>query len=303
MTFDEDFALRLAAQLEAEDPDPSFKRSRSLSRRQLVAKSYDILTAKRRAGYSLEGIAAQLETLGMPIKVATLERYLRMAARTQNGPPADGRKEHPPRAARHAKATASERRQHTATTGSRGQQTVSAPGGREKDVSRSSRNVGAVVREPPAEIIAGKSAAFAGDRHPERVAEELAKVPGATGGASADDPLPVAGDQPTEVNTLAAPDGSADAAAVPATEAPRALPAAEPALGSSLTGPAGHQSPHSDGTGAGNDREPEAPQHVNVTSPPPAERSNSRTPKDTAGATRPPVNASLLGTIGFMPRR
>lgn len=108
MTFDEDFARRLAAQLEAEDPDPRFKRSRSLSRRELVAHSYEVLTAKRRAGYTLEGLTAQLEALGMPISVATLERYLRMAARTRSVERPDAGEKTPARSRRHTKATGSE---------------------------------------------------------------------------------------------------------------------------------------------------------------------------------------------------
>jgi hypothetical protein len=79
--FDEEFARRFAERLEAEEPDPRYKRGRQVTRRELVASSYAVIMARRRAGFTLQGIAAQCEALGLPITVATLLRYLQQHAR------------------------------------------------------------------------------------------------------------------------------------------------------------------------------------------------------------------------------
>ena len=80
MFIDEVFAQRFVERFAAEDPDPRYKQVRPISRRELVARSYGKLVAKRRAGYSYEGIAAQFTTLGVPIRVSTLKNYLQLHA-------------------------------------------------------------------------------------------------------------------------------------------------------------------------------------------------------------------------------
>jgi hypothetical protein len=77
MAFDETFFRKLTEQFRAQAPDERYKVARNISRRELVARLHDDIIAKRKAGYSLEGIAAQFEELGAPIRPSTLQKYLR----------------------------------------------------------------------------------------------------------------------------------------------------------------------------------------------------------------------------------
>lgn len=76
MAFDADFAEHFAERFKAEDPDAQYKRQRTVTRRDLVAATYDDIMAKRKAGYSFEGIAAHFAKLGAPIRVSTLKSYV-----------------------------------------------------------------------------------------------------------------------------------------------------------------------------------------------------------------------------------
>lgn len=73
---DEAFAARFLERFEREDPDARYKRERRITRRDLVARSYNAIVAKRNAGFTFEGIAAHFANLGAPIGVATLKTYM-----------------------------------------------------------------------------------------------------------------------------------------------------------------------------------------------------------------------------------
>ena len=167
MTFDEEFARRFAEQFQDEDPDVQYKRPRSVSRRDLVAASYEAIIAKRRAGYSFEGIAAHFAKLGAPISVATLKSYvLRYAGGTlparRTGSPTKGRAQ----AARTGAGATNKRRPSTASeAGPHSPAVPSTTGGREEMPTaavNSNRQTDehqlAALRASPADIGAGASA-------------------------------------------------------------------------------------------------------------------------------------------------
>lgn len=81
MAFDVEFAERFAERFKRENPDERYKRKRTVTRRDLVAASYEDIIAKRKAGYSFEGIAAHFEQLGAPIRLSTLKSYVLRLAR------------------------------------------------------------------------------------------------------------------------------------------------------------------------------------------------------------------------------
>ena len=64
MTINEDSARRIVERFQNAEPDGRYKQPRAVSRRELVGSLYEAIMAKRRAGYSFEGIASQLEELG-----------------------------------------------------------------------------------------------------------------------------------------------------------------------------------------------------------------------------------------------
>ena len=81
MTLNEDAARNIADQFLKAEPDARYKQARPVSSRELVNSMYESIMAKRKAGYTFEGIAALLKSLGAPMSVSTLKSYLLAAGR------------------------------------------------------------------------------------------------------------------------------------------------------------------------------------------------------------------------------
>lgn len=302
MTFDEDFALRLAAHLESEDPDPRFKRARSVSRRELIANSYEVLMAKRRAGYSLDGLAAQIAAFGMRISASTLERYLRMAALNKSAQRADSPTNTAARSSRSSRATSSGDRRKRPSSVEAAYAPVLVPGSREENAQNAALGASPNDDDSMAHRSVGSPATPVEENRAERVETKTANTRVTEGSRGSDDAVPLASEHLSGEDRALSIEGTTDAAPAPRADGATAMPAAAAADSAPAT-PAAQQNARAATRGSVTGSETSPPAGATPTSTTSAEGSNSTTPQVKAGVARPPMNAPLLGNIGFMPRR
>jgi hypothetical protein len=239
----------------------------------------------------------------MPISVATLERYLRMAARTRSVQRPDAGEKTPARSTRHTKATGSGANRQRRSSVSHGNAPVPATGSREEDGHDTASEDGTSGRAPMAARSAGGSVFVAGENPAKRSGADSASQRGTAGGAPSDNDVPMAADHPQVVNSDSSTNEWPDARAPLAADAPRAMPTAGAQVGSSPAAPVNHRDLSGAAGGTGTGVETDAATNAAVKSPASAESSGSTTPMDKAGPARPPTNPLPLGNIGFMPRR